>query len=115
MTDKSPIQHKLLKGKDKTLELREQTKTRAETLRKQGWVPHLASLEIGLNPAAALYIRNQKRVAAKMGIDFQNREFGQDITQREMLAAIRSMNVDPVVCGTRYDDGRGAPSRIACR
>ena len=71
----------------------------AATLRKQGWTPHLASLEVGHNPAAALYIRNQQRVATKLGIDFENRKFSHDITQREMLAAIHALNVDPRVTG----------------
>ncbi len=91
--------YKLLKGKEITEGLRDEAQRRALSLREQGWVPRLASLEIGHNPAAALYIRNQGRVAGKLGIEFENRKYKQEITQREMLAAIRAMNVDPHITG----------------
>ena len=91
--------YKLLKGKEITLGIREETRRKAVGLREQGWVPRLASLEIGQNPAAALYIRNQKRVANKLGIEFENRKYPHEISQHEMLAAIHVMNVDPHITG----------------
>ncbi len=93
------MSYKLLKGKEITQDLREATERQAISLREQGWIPRLASLEIGENPAAALYIRNQGRVAETLGIEFENRKYPQEITQREMLAAIQAMNVDPHVTG----------------
>ncbi len=93
------MSYKLLKGKEITQDLRDETGRQAVSLREQGWIPRLASLEIGENPAAALYIRNQGRVAATVGIEFENRKYPQEITQREMLAAIQAMNVDPHVTG----------------
>ncbi len=90
---------KLLKGKAITQKIRDETQQMAQSLQEQGWTPRLASLEIGHNPAAALYIRNQKRVANKLGIEFENRKFPQEITQREMMAAIHALNVDPHITG----------------
>lgn len=90
---------KLLHGKEITQKIREETKRQAAALREQGWAPRLASVEIGENPAAALYIRNQQRVATKLGIDFENRRYPQEITQREMMAAIHAMNMDPGITG----------------
>lgn len=90
---------KLLHGKAITKNIRDETQQLAVSLQEQGWIPRLASLEIGHNPAAALYIRNQKRVATKLGIQFENRKFPQEITQREMLAAIHALNVDPHITG----------------
>lgn len=91
--------YKLLKGIEVGRPIRQQILERSNWLKERGWTPKLASLEIGHNPAAAMYIRNQKRVAAKLGIEFENREFKQDISNREMLAAIQSMNADPRVTG----------------
>lgn len=93
------MSYKLLKGKEITQDLRDATERQATSLREQGWIPRLASLEIGENPAAALYIRNQGRVAENLGIEFENRKYPQEITQREMLAAIQAMNVDPHITG----------------
>lgn len=90
---------KLLQGKAITKNIRDETQQKALSLQEQGWTPRLASLEIGHNPAAALYIRNQKRVATKLGIQFENRKFPQEITQREMMAAIHALNVDPHITG----------------
>jgi methylenetetrahydrofolate dehydrogenase (NADP+)/methenyltetrahydrofolate cyclohydrolase len=91
--------YKLLKGKPITQSIRDETQRQATCLRELGWIPRLASLEIGHNPAAALYIRNQQRVANTLDIEFENRKYPNEITQREMLAAIQAMNVDPHITG----------------
>ncbi len=89
----------IIRGRDVARTIREETTKRAAALREQGWVPHLASLEIGHNPSAEVYVRNQKRVAEKVGIQFVNRRYPQEITQAEMLAAIGALNVDPRITG----------------
>jgi methylenetetrahydrofolate dehydrogenase (NADP+)/methenyltetrahydrofolate cyclohydrolase len=91
--------HKLLKGKVIAAPILEDVTKRVDFLKSKGWKPRLASLEIGENPAAALYIRNQKRVAERLGIEFDERIFPNDITQEELLAAIRALNADPRVTG----------------
>jgi methylenetetrahydrofolate dehydrogenase (NADP+)/methenyltetrahydrofolate cyclohydrolase len=93
------MEHKLLKGKEITQAIRDETQRQASKLRETGWTPRLASLEIGHNPAAALYIRNQERVATRLGIEFENRKYPNEITQREMLAAIQVLNIDPHITG----------------
>lgn len=60
---------KLLKGHAITRHISDKTKHEALSLKEEGWTARLASLEIGQNPAAALYIRNQKRVANELGIE----------------------------------------------
>ena len=64
-----------------------------------GWYPRLASICIGTNSAAELYMRNQRRVCEDVGIEFDVRHYPADITQQEMLAALHAMNVDPRVTG----------------
>lgn len=90
---------KLLKGTVVAQPINEETAQKVIALRSQGWVPHLASLHIGDNSAANLYIRNQQKSANKLGIDFENKAYSADITQDEMLAAIHTLNVDPRVTG----------------
>ena len=93
------MSYKLLKGKSIAEPILDDVSERITKLKRKGWTPHLASLEVGLNPAADLYIRNQKRICERVGIEFENRKFDRSITQREMLAAIQSMNVDPRITG----------------
>lgn len=91
--------HKILKGIKIARPIRADVKHRTEALRNSGWIPRLASLKIGDEVAVEIYIRNQKRVAAKLNIDFEDRAFPNDITQREILAAIQSLNADPRITG----------------
>lgn len=93
------MSHKLLDGKRIAAPIKEDVKHRIEAAKSKGWVPHLASIEVGETPAASLYIRNQKRACEEVGIEFENRRFPATITQREMQAAIQSINVDPRVTG----------------
>ena len=91
--------HKLLKGRNVSRPIRTEIKQRVAALKERGWTPKLASLRVGENPAVEIYIRNQKRVAAKLGIEFENRIYPSNITNRELLASISAMNADPRVTG----------------
>jgi methylenetetrahydrofolate dehydrogenase (NADP+)/methenyltetrahydrofolate cyclohydrolase len=70
-----------------------------ENLTRTGWVPKLVSVTIGAVEAVDVYVRNQRRVAERVGIAFEERHFPEDVTQAEMEVAIRTMNVDPRVTG----------------
>lgn len=59
----------------------------------------LVSVEIGQNPAAAVYVRNQQRAAAEVGIDMQVANLPLGTTEGELIAAIRSRQDDPAVAG----------------
>lgn len=76
--------------------------TIAEEVRKlkgTGWAPKLVSVKIGDDPAVDLYIRNQRRNAEKVGIEFVEKQYPADISESEMHAAIIKHNVDPSVTG----------------
>jgi len=72
---------------------------RVTELKGSGWAPKLVSISIGDNPAAAFYVRNQRRNCDRVGIAFEERHFPASITGEEMLAAIWALNVDPRVTG----------------
>lgn len=59
----------------------------------------LVSISIGDVDAVAVYIRNQKRVAERTGIPFDDQYWPADLTQEECKARILSMNDDPGVLG----------------
>ena len=93
------MSHKLLLGKEIGAPIRAATADRAVRLREMGWSPTLASLQIGDNKAATIYIRNQRRVCDDVGIVFDERTYPAGITQSEMLAAIQTINRDPRITG----------------
>ena len=68
-------------------------------LKDLGWQPRLISIDVGDSEAVSLYIKNQQRAAEKVGIEFEHHHYPSNITQREMLAAIQALNVDPRVTG----------------
>ncbi|MEM9774775.1 MAG: bifunctional 5,10-methylenetetrahydrofolate dehydrogenase/5,10-methenyltetrahydrofolate cyclohydrolase [Chloroflexota bacterium] len=93
------MSHKLLKGKDVARPIREDIMQRVAALGERGWIPSLASIEVGDNPAAKLYIRNQRRAAERLDIVFEERQFPSNISTDELVAAITAMNVDPRITG----------------
>jgi len=68
-------------------------------LKSAGWAPKLVSIKIGDDSAVDLYIRNQRRNAEKVGIEFIEKQYPADISESEMHAAIVKHNVDPLVTG----------------
>lgn len=59
----------------------------------------LVSLEVGESPAAAVYMRNQRRAAESVGIAFEARNLPTDTSQEALLENIAGLNADPGVSG----------------
>jgi methylenetetrahydrofolate dehydrogenase (NADP+)/methenyltetrahydrofolate cyclohydrolase len=95
----SAVDHKLLDGRRVSRGIREKLAQRVEQLVETSWRPRLVSLAVGAAEPAKLYIRNQKRAAEKLGIAFDERYLGAEITREELLATIRVLNTDPTVTG----------------
>ncbi len=87
----------LLDGKQIAQRIRSRLRTAREAL---GLRPvRLVSLEIGQNPAAAVYVRNQMRAATEVGIDMEVANLPIGTTEAELIAVIRSVNARPEVAG----------------
>ena len=65
----------------------------------EGTFGRLVSISIGDVEEVAVYIRNQKRVAEKVGIPFDDQYWAGDLTQEDCKARISAMNDDPDVLG----------------
>lgn len=94
-----PIDHKILDGRKVAQGIREKLAQRTQKLVEANWQPRLVSLAVGAAEPAKLYIRNQKRVAEKLGVAFDERYLDAGITREELLATIRVLNTDPTVTG----------------
>jgi len=93
------MSHKIIDGKKQAQVIINEVQVRVSKLKDLGWQPHLISIDIGDSEAVSLYIKNQQRAAEKVGIAFEHHHYPGNITQREMLAAIQALNVDPRVTG----------------
>ena len=109
-TDAPDLGHKALDGRAIAAGLHRETAADVAALREAGWAPRLVSVVIGDAAAVEIYVRNQRRTAEKLGIAFDERYFPDDIAEPELLAAIRTMNVDPRVTGVIVQ--RPVPPRI---
>lgn len=86
-------------GRQLATEILEQVAEDVAGLKASGWYPKLVSINVGENPAAAFYVRNQRRRCEEVGIAFEERSYDESITQAELDAAIWALNVDPRVTG----------------
>jgi methylenetetrahydrofolate dehydrogenase (NADP+)/methenyltetrahydrofolate cyclohydrolase len=93
------MSHKLIDGRALATTAKAEIKQRVAILEELGWSHKLVSLDVAGVDATALYIRNQRRACNEVGIRFENRTYAADVTERELLAAIQSLNVDPRVTG----------------
>ena len=73
----------------------------------------LVSISIGSTPEAAVYIRNQARVAKQAGLPFEEQVWEADISQEACKARLQQMNDDESVLGIILQ--RPVPSQINVR
>src|SRR5919204_2695680 len=93
------MSYKLIDGRVHAKALRAQISKEVAVLQELGWSQKLVSIDVGGIDATALYIRNQQRACTEVGIAFEKRSYPNEVTERELLAAIQALNVDPRVTG----------------
>jgi methylenetetrahydrofolate dehydrogenase (NADP+)/methenyltetrahydrofolate cyclohydrolase len=91
--------YKLIDGRAQARALKADIARQVVVLQELGWPQKLVSIDVGGIHATALYIRNQQRACTEVGIAFEKRSYPAEVTQRELLAAIQALNVDPRVTG----------------
>jgi len=99
MTDQGTLKHKDLDGRAIAASIHDKLTPEIERLVESDWPPRLVSVTIGDVDAVEIYVRNQKRTAAKLGISFEERHFPGDITEAEIQASIQAMNASPRITG----------------
>lgn len=87
----------LLDGRQVAKRMRERLREARDTM--GGSPVRLISLEVGQNPAAAVYVRNQQRAAAEVGIDMEVVNLPLETNEAELLAKIAELNEREDVSG----------------
>ncbi|MFD1471124.1 bifunctional 5,10-methylenetetrahydrofolate dehydrogenase/5,10-methenyltetrahydrofolate cyclohydrolase [Companilactobacillus mishanensis] len=90
---------KLLDGKKVAGALDEKMTLRVEDLKKKGITPSIAVILVGDSGASSVYVRNKRRRAEKLGMDFQLIHYKDDVSENELLAKIDELNNDKTVDG----------------
>lgn len=61
--------------------------------------PKLAVVLVGDNPASLSYIRQKRKAAERLGMDFELFSFEASISEQELVAAIQGLNNNPDITG----------------
>lgn len=91
--------HKELRGGKIAKRIFDEVRVGALEMSEAGWTPKLLSVSIGDEDESKLYIRNQKRIAEKLGIDFEELQLPATTSRGELLASIGARNADPRTTG----------------
>jgi len=85
----------LLEGESIAAKIKEDLRARIEDLAKRfGAAPSLATIQIGENPASAVYLKSQQKTAEKLGIDFKLHKLGEKTEEKDLIAYIDKLNYD---------------------
>ena len=91
---------KLLEGKPIAEKIKSELKDEIENLKNKFKVtPTLATIQVGENPQAAIYLKSQKRLAKELNVEFQEHLLANSTTEGELIDYIAKLNRDKNVTG----------------
>jgi methylenetetrahydrofolate dehydrogenase (NADP+)/methenyltetrahydrofolate cyclohydrolase len=90
---------KILDGKALAQLAEEDIKSHVSTLKKNGIIPTLATILVGVDPASATYVKMKQNACARLGMDSIAVELSKETTTEELLETIEKLNNDSNVHG----------------
>jgi methylenetetrahydrofolate dehydrogenase (NADP+)/methenyltetrahydrofolate cyclohydrolase len=88
---------KLIQGAELSAQIRADIGREVHDLRARGKTVRLACVQVGEKPESLLYVRNQRRVCAELGMDFFVVSLPDSISQTALLHRIHELNAAPDV------------------
>jgi methylenetetrahydrofolate dehydrogenase (NADP+)/methenyltetrahydrofolate cyclohydrolase len=90
----------IIDGKSIAADIQEEVKTAVEAMQaKHNYVPGLATVLVGENPASATYVRMKQKRCAEVGIRSMGHNLPGDISQEDLEELVGDLNADPEVNG----------------
>ena len=89
----------ILNGKELAKNVRIGLKKEVEKLKEEGINPKLAVIMVGNDPASTVYVRNKSKACEKVGIEFEEFLFEENITMETLLGTIDKLNKDDSIHG----------------
>lgn len=89
----------LLNGKEFAKFHGQHLQAEIDQLKEKGIFPHFCVINIGDDPASAVYVRTKKRKAEKLGIQQDIFQLPSSTTEAEVFALIDRLNQDPEING----------------
>lgn len=82
----------IIDGKAVSAAIKEELKAEVTRLKAEGISICLAVIQVGNDPASAVYVGNKKKACAYIGIESLAYELPEETTQEQLLALIRELN-----------------------
>jgi methylenetetrahydrofolate dehydrogenase (NADP+) / methenyltetrahydrofolate cyclohydrolase len=90
---------KIIDGNVVSASIKSKLTNRVDELQEKGINPCLATILIGEDPASASYVQNKQKAAKQVGITTQDHRMSDDISQKELISLIESLNNESRVHG----------------
>ncbi len=91
---------KLIDGKQIAEKVREEVREGVAKMKEEtGYVPGLATVRVGEDPASATYVRMKQRMCEKLGIRSIGHVLPEDASQVEVETLVKELNANPEVNG----------------
>jgi len=88
-----------LRAKETAEQVRAEVAAEAERQRANGTIPKIAALVVGNDPASVYYAETKRKVAAKLGIEFELMMQPGDVTQEQLIRIVSEWSRDAAVHG----------------
>lgn len=90
----------LLDGNKTSAAIREEIKSKVESIQKQGGkIPHLAAILVGNDGASETYVSMKVKDCHEVGFKSTLRRFDNSISEADLLAEVQKINNDPDIDG----------------
>ena len=90
---------KIINGKKISSEIREELRLEVSDLKNKGIIPGLGVILVGDDPASKSYVSAKERACESIGIYSDDNRYSNDISEKELIDKIITMNNDPKIDG----------------
>src|SRR5580700_6564111 len=89
----------LIDGKAIAEKINEETKRKAEDLKRHGVIPGLAVVLVGTDPASVSYVRSKDRISQDLGLHSKKIELPEETSEADLLRIVKELNADSQIHG----------------
>ena len=82
----------IINGKEISTQIKDELKQKVSDLKDNGICLCLAVIQVGNDPASSVYVGNKKKACEYIGIESLSYELPEDVTQKELISLIESLN-----------------------
>jgi len=90
---------KLIDGRLVANEILDGLSTKILELRKTGVMPKIAVILVGDDEASKVYVKYKQKACVKIGLEFEQFNYGSEMTTEELVSKIEALNADKSVHG----------------